>query len=708
MSSNFLFWNCCGGVGSKIDTINLLLRQHSPEIMFISEAEYQPSHSWIRFQDYVIEPTLTWTYGKSRLIALLHQNSAFRKSSQSIPDDLELIAFENSTHKICGVYRPFTNVNGNTSETYFKSLIKTLTVAASSSTKKFCAAGDFNVNYEKPGHLKNQLEEWSIEFDLNQLVNVNTWERIVKVGEVHHLRKSRLDLVFSSVHDTVLEVLDKFNSDHKVIKVAFQLPNPMISRVLTKRRDYRKYNPDVISQLFIENMLNQSLTGDPEFDNDTITECMTMALDGLCPLRSIRTARSSDILDQGLEKAKKKRKRLLKKYNVRNTTKLLKKINQLNDFIKNKIVASRKQQLNLKMQGNNVKSFWNAISTLEGKKIRDEIKLQINGAVVDDPLILASEFADFFVGKVNTLSKNSGKADYSIGHSSLEITNEEIIEATKKMKNKLCSGEDEIPMKVARDIVTRHLDLFREFFNDCSLKGLPERWKIAIITPSFKSGDKEKVTQYRPISNLDSLSKIYERIVLQRLNSMDEMDGCFQHGFKENRSTVTAALELQDYVASRLDSGQIVGTYCIDLSAAFDLLRPDKFLKEMHEDLPLNLLQTLMDFLSNRQFKVQIGKTRSTSRKLLVGCVQGSILGPRLFTLYMRKLGDIFKDAHLVSFADDSYVSIARPRVDEVKIALEETMTVHDTFLRSIGMVTNVEKTELIFFSRKPIMDPPS
>jgi len=104
MSSNFLFWNCCGGVGSKIDTINLLLRQHSPEIMFISEAEYQPSHSWIRFQDYVIEPTLTWTYGKSRLIALLHQNSTFRKSSQSIPDDLELIAFENSTHKICGVY----------------------------------------------------------------------------------------------------------------------------------------------------------------------------------------------------------------------------------------------------------------------------------------------------------------------------------------------------------------------------------------------------------------------------------------------------------------------------------------------------------------------------------------------------------------------------------------------------------------------------
>jgi len=122
------------------------------------------------------------------------------------------------------------------------------------------------------------------------------------------------------------------------------------------------------------------------------------------------------------------------------------------------------------------------------------------------------------------------------------------------------------------------------------LKKPPERWKVAIITPLFKSGDKEKVTQYRPISNLDSLSKIYERIVLQRLNRMCEMDGCFQHGFKENRSTVTAALELQDYVASKLDSGQVVGTYSIDLSAAFDLLRPDVFLEDMREKLPLNLL----------------------------------------------------------------------------------------------------------------------
>jgi len=86
--------------------------------------------------------------------------------------------------------------------------------------------------------------------------------------------------------------------------------------------------------------------------------------------------------------------------------------------------------------------------------------------------------------------------------------------------------------------------------------------------------------------------------------------------------------------------------------------------------------------------------------------VQGSILGPRLFTLYMRSLPEIFDGSHLISFADDSYVSIPGKDLNIIKTKLEETMTKHDEFLNKIGMVTNVSKTELILFSRKPVTDP--
>jgi len=159
-------------------------------------------------------------------------------------------------------------------------------------------------------------------------------------------------------------------------------------------------------------------------------------------------------------------------------------------------------------------------------------------------------------------------------------------------------------------------------------------------------------------------------------------------------------LELQDFVSSNLDKKKIVTTYSVDLSAAFDLLRPDLFYDNIKNTIPSNLMKTILDFLSGREFSVQLNNTRSLTRKLKVGCVQGSILGPKLFTLYVSGLSNLFKDAHLVTFADDSYVSAASNTMEEAKDKLISHLTIHDNFLRNIGMVTNVAKTELVFFQR--------
>jgi len=117
-----------------------------------------------------------------------------------------------------------------------------------------------------------------------------------------------------------------------------------------------------------------------------------------------------------------------------------------------------------------------------------------------------------------------------------------------------------------------------------------------------------------------------------------------------------------------------------------------------------------MDFLSERSFQVKMGKSLSAIKKLKVGCVQGSILGPKLFTMYMRKLPDILgisSKTHLVAYADDAYVSIAGNDVDKVKTTLERSMAQHDDYLLSIGMKTNVSKTELIYFSRRELPNSP-
>jgi len=168
-------------------------------------------------------------------------------------------------------------------------------------------------------------------------------------------------------------------------------------------------------------------------------------------------------------------------------------------------------------------------------------------------------------------------------------------------------------------------------------------------------------------------------------------------------------LELQDFVSSELDLGNIVGTYSIDLSAAFDLLRPDRLFEDLQNIVPMELLKIIMDFLSSRTFQVEINGIRSAQRHLKVGCVQGSILGPRLFTLYMRNLEKLLPKelkSKIVAYADDTYVSISGSNLDILKQQIITTMSLHDNYLQTIGMKTNVSKTELIFFKRAdPILD---
>jgi len=109
-----------------------------------------------------------------------------------------------------------------------------------------------------------------------------------------------------------------------------------------------------------------------------------------------------------------------------------------------------------------------------------------------------------------------------------------------------------------------------------------------------------------------------------------------------------------------------------------------------------------LDFLTDREFVVDINKVKSTYKKITVGCVQGSVLGPCLFSLYCRDLEKVIRanNADLVTYADDTYVIVRGNNRQEIINEAEETLKKHYSYLDSIGMVVNKGKTELTLFSR--------
>jgi len=141
--------------------------------------------------------------------------------------------------------------------------------------------------------------------------------------------------------------------------------------------------------------------------------------------------------------------------------------------------------------------------------------------------------------------------------------------------------------------------------------------------------------------------------------------------------------------------------YTIDLSTAFDILRKD-ILELHHGKIPDYLLWTLGDFLTDRRYEirdVEHNNVNSSLEKLQVVCVQGSVLGPVLFNMYLHDIVEHFGDATIFTYADDSYVCVTKDTTDQAISAAETVIPEHISFLKTRGMVVNQSKTELIIFN---------
>ncbi len=158
------------------------------------------------------------------------------------------------------------------------------------------------------------------------------------------------------------------------------------------------------------------------------------------------------------------------------------------------------------------------------------------------------------------------------------MTEDAVTECLKELKTKNCEGFDRIPMRILKDgalVLGRPLSIL---FNKIYVtKTIPEQWKIAKIIPLHKKGNKRDLANYRPISNLCSTSKVFEKLILKRLESIAEennvdLTGEQQHGFKKKRSTITAGLTLQSIISRSLDKDDYLVMSSLDLSAAFDLV----------------------------------------------------------------------------------------------------------------------------------------
>lgn len=233
---------------------------------------------------------------------------------------------------------------------------------------------------------------------------------------------------------------------------------------------------------------------------------------------------------------------------------------------------------------------------------------------------------------------------------------------------------------------------------------VPYKWKTSRMIPLFKKGDRTRPENYRPISNLCSLAKVFEKCILDYMQEAALLNNINltnkrQYGFKRGHSTVHLALHLQQIIANALDAGKFAGIVSLDLSSAFDIIPHELLFKRLAlSGLNHRTTDIIIAWLSNRNAYIESGLNTSTYFDIKSGSIQGSVLGPILFSLFIDPIFDILEE--MLAFADDSYIYHVSEDITEVTSNLESKANTVVKWLENSGMIVNKTKTDAIIFGR--------
>lgn len=281
----------------------------------------------------------------------------------------------------------------------------------------------------------------------------------------------------------------------------------------------------------------------------------------------------------------------------------------------------------------------------------------------------------------------------------------DVEKAISRIQKLHTSGKDGITLAMIKDNLNILLPPLLYLFNMSIRHGyFPAILKQSVVVPVYKREDHRNIANYRPISLISTISKIFEQCINEKLVAYLLQIDFFsknQYGFQSNKSTLQALYAHINAIVTNLEKKRYTAALYLDLTRAFDLVDHKLLLLKLEKcGVCANMKRWFQTYLTNRMQYTRIDSFLSEGGKVESGVPQGSVLGPLLFILYINDLCDIDIASLLTSFADDTSIVFSGSTIKELNNAAQNDIDKILKWVKENSLVLNYRKCNIVCYSK--------
>ena len=665
---------------NKIFELNAYINSHNPDVIILNETWLKPSildseifppdkyeiHRLDRSEKtHPIDPLNSKKYRRNGGGVLIAINVSLSVESKTIPTNCsaELLAIEltlpNKTKIILTTcYRVGTLGIPNCSK-----ILKTLgKLSRKKMLRKFVIVGDFNLNGidwvtgNTRGSIEREFLNGFADLGLTQCINTAT-----------HTKGNTLDILLTTSTSYLkdLKIIDTERyciSDHYAITCSI---TEKVKRKLNAQRlcyNYKKANWKNLNEEL--KLINWEIFLDhyePEIALQNFKKILFSKVDNHIPKFVIKKEHQPPWFDSECVTKCKEKDKLHKLFKQKKTLQAELKFKVFRREFKSLI--NSKMRANLDYCNRNIltKKFWSHVKSSKNSSRIPEV-ISYEGLTANEPLAKANMFNKCFYKQFSEPSYYETNIDFESDSTfDIDLSASRVKPILDNLDINKAQGPDAISGAVLKNCSETLAYPLSILFNLSYNTGyIPQEWKLANVVPVHKKDDKNKVTNYRPISLTSLVMKVFERILYDELltRTIDKID-TRQHGFLRNRSCNSNLLLFTESIARSLHEKIGTDVIYLDFAKAFDTLSHDLILNKLKAQYSIDgtLLKFFTEYLRNRKQRVILDNVISESVDVLSGVPQGSILGPLLFVLFINDIYEnINKDSNITLFADDTKI----------------------------------------------------